>query len=169
MQKPSGSRPPPKRSGVRSSALLPGELPAVRTREAPLVLVVDDLRDNREMYVEYLEFSGFEVISATDGREAISMALAHKPDVIIMDMSLPEMDGWEATEVLRASPETRTTLIIAVSGHAETQFRRRAMTVGCDLFVAKPCLPQDLVTHVRDQLGKRAARSPARVRRGKKG
>jgi CheY-like chemotaxis protein len=149
--------------------LLPGELPAVRARDTALVLVVDDLRDNREMYVEYLEFSGFDVISASNGRDAISMALAHKPDVVIMDMSLPEMDGWEATEVLRASPETREMLIIAVSGHAETQFRRRAMTAGCDMFVAKPCLPQDLVTHVRDQLARRFAGSPARTRRGKKG
>lgn len=167
MQKP--SRPPPKRSGVRSSGLLPGELLAVRARETPLVLVVDDLRDNREMYVEYLEFSGFDVVSATNGREAISMALAHKPDVIIMDMSLPEMDGWEATEVLRASPETKDMLIIAVSGHAETQFQRRAITAGCDMFVAKPCLPQDLVTHVREQLARRSMGSRARVRRGKKG
>lgn len=158
------SRPPPKKSGVQA---------AVRVRSTPLLLVVDDLRDNREMYVEYLEYSGFDVISATNGREAVKLAIANLPDVVIMDMSLPGMDGWEATEVLRATPATKELVIIAVSGHAETQFERRAMTVGCDKFVAKPCLPQDLVSHVREQLALRAgaagAGSRARVRRGKKG
>lgn len=143
---------------------------AVRVRATPLVLVVDDLRDNREMYVEYLEYSGFEVISATNGREAVKLAIANLPDVVIMDMSLPGMDGWEATAVLRATPATKELVIIAVSGHAETQFERRAMTVGCDKFVSKPCLPQDLVSHVREQLAQREpAGSRARLRRGKKG
>lgn len=156
------SRPPPKKSGVQA---------AVRVRATPLLLVVDDLRDNREMYVEYLEYSGFDVISATNGHEAVALAIAHRPDVLIMDMSLPGMDGWEATALLRATPATKDLLIIAVSGHVETQFERRAMTVGCDKFVAKPCLPQDLVGHVREQLALRgaAAGSRTRARRGKKG
>jgi two-component system, cell cycle response regulator DivK len=164
--RPPSRRPPPKRSGVRSSALLPGELPAFRPGAKVLVLVVDDLRDNREMYVEYLEFQGFDVISAGDGREAVDKAIAHLPDVVIMDMSLPVMDGWEATRILRATASTRELVVIAVSGHAETQFRRRAIGSGCDLFVAKPCLPQDLVVHIREQL---ALRSRPRTMRGKKG
>ncbi len=126
------------------------------------MLVVDDLRDNREMYVEYLDFQGFAVIAAKNGREAIDLATARRPDVVIMDMSLPEIDGWEATRVLRAAPETRGALIIALSGHTETESRRRAIRNGCDLFVAKPCLPQELLAHVREQLALRARRTRAR-------
>lgn len=132
----------------------------------PRVLVVDDLRDNREMYVEYLEFAGFDVLSATNGREAVASAIAHGPHVVVMDMSLPDVDGWRATELLRATPATKDVLVIALSGHVEPKYRRRAMAVGCDLFVAKPCLPQDLVAHLREQLARRSSRPLDR--RGKK-
>lgn len=147
---------------MRSSALLPGELVAVRPGGAPArVLVVDDLRDNREMYVEYLEFHGYVVLSATDGRQAVEIARTQRPDLIVMDMSLPELNGWEATRILRESPETRDIIIIALSGHADAPARKRAMRSGCDMFVAKPCLPQDLLAHVRAQLLDRS-RPPAR-------
>ena len=70
--------------------------------QGPLVLVVDDFQDNREMYAEYLAFSGFRVIQAANGKEALDQAFANRPDIIIMDLSLPVMDGWEATRRLKA-------------------------------------------------------------------
>ena len=76
--------------------------------DKPLVLVVDDFQDNREMYCEYLAFAGFRVIEAANGQEAVDQAFEKLPDVIIMDLSLPVMDGWEATRLLKRDERTRT-------------------------------------------------------------
>src|SRR5580765_3622396 len=84
----------------------------------PLILIVEDFDDAREMYRDYLEFSGFRAETARDGREAIDKARALQPDLILMDLSLPGIDGWEATRMLKASPETRQIIIIALSAHA---------------------------------------------------
>ncbi|HLM46046.1 MAG TPA: response regulator, partial [Myxococcaceae bacterium] len=80
--------------------------PAARNDTAPLVLIVDDYQDAREMYAEYLEFSGFRVAEARNGAEAVEKAFALRPSVILMDLSLPVMDGWEATRRLKADART---------------------------------------------------------------
>jgi CheY-like chemotaxis protein len=119
---------------------------------APLVLVVDDFQDNREMYAEYLEFSGYRVQVATNGQEALDRAFVEAPDLIVMDLSLPVLDGWEATRRLKADPRTRTVPVIALTGHALAGHSQGAKDAGCDGFLAKPCLPQALAEKVRQVL-----------------
>ena len=119
----------------------------------PLILVVDDYQDAREMYAEYLQFSGFRVAEARNGNEAVEQALALKPDLILMDLSLPGMDGWEATRRLKADETTRHIPIVALTGHALAGASEGAKKAGCDSFVTKPCLPDDLVVEVRRMLG----------------
>jgi two-component system cell cycle response regulator DivK len=118
----------------------------------PLVLVVDDFADNREMYSEYLAFSGYEVIEARNGKEAIDAAQDRLPDIIIMDLSLPVMDGWEATRRLKASDRTRDIPVVALTGHALAGHSKGAKEAGCDSFLAKPCLPDQLVAEIRRML-----------------
>jgi CheY-like chemotaxis protein len=113
-----------------------------------LILVVEDFDDAREMYRDYLEFSGFRVETARDGREAIEKARALDPDLILMDLSLPGIDGWEATRLLKGDPATSHLLIVALSAHALAAEGDRARDAGCDGFIAKPCLPPDLVNEI---------------------
>ena len=120
---------------------------------SPLILVVDDYQDAREMYAEYLQFSGFRVAEARNGNEAVEQALALKPDLILMDLSLPGMDGWEATRRLKADDTTKHIPIVALTGHALAGASEGAKKAGCDSFVTKPCLPDDLVVEVRRMLG----------------
>ena len=119
----------------------------------PLILVVDDYQDAREMYAEYLQFSGFRVAEARNGNEAVEQAFALKPDLILMDLSLPGMDGWEATRRLKADERTSHIPIVALTGHALAGASEGAKKAGCDSFVTKPCLPDDLVVEVRRMLG----------------
>ena len=120
--------------------------------QQPLVLVVDDFQDNREMYAEYLVFSGFRVIQAANGKEALDQAFANRPDIIIMDLSLPVMDGWEATRRLKADRRTHEIPVVALTGHAMQGHSKGAIDAGCDSFVAKPCLPDQLVAEIRKML-----------------
>lgn len=120
---------------------------------APLILVVDDYQDAREMYAEYLQFSGFRVVEARNGNEALDQAFALKPDLILMDLSLPGMDGWEVTRRLKADATTKHIPIVALTGHALAGASEGARRAGCDSFVTKPCLPDDLVVEVRRLLG----------------
>ncbi len=120
------------------------------TRElAPLILVVDDYADAREMYVEYLQFSGFRVAEAANGHEAVERATTLRPDLILMDLSLPGMDGWEATRRLKSDPRTEGIPVVALTGHALEGAADTARRAGCDAFIVKPCLPDDLVIEVR--------------------
>ena len=121
-------------------------------QQSPLILVVDDYQDAREMYAEYLQFSGFRVAEARNGNEAVEQAFALKPDLILMDLSLPGMDGWEATRRLKADDSTRHIPIVALTGHALAGASDGAKKAGCDSFVTKPCLPDDLVVEVRRML-----------------
>ena len=118
----------------------------------PLILVVEDFDDAREMYRDYLEFSGFRVETARDGREAIEKTRELQPDLVLMDLSLPGIDGWEATRLLKSEPDTSHILIIALSAHALVAEGERARAAGCDGFIAKPCLPPDLVHEVSKYL-----------------
>jgi two-component system, cell cycle response regulator DivK len=131
--------------------LQPGRDHASEARKA-LVLVVDDFADNREMYSEYLSFSGYDVIEAKNGMEAIAAAQDKLPDIIVMDLSLPVMDGWEATRRLKADERTRQIPVVALTGHALAGHSRIAREAGCDSFLAKPCLPDQLVAEIRRML-----------------
>jgi len=117
--------------------------------ERPRVLLVDDYPDAREMYTEYLEFSGFEVVEAENGMEALQRAVDAAPDIILMDLSLPVMDGWEATRRLKADKRTASIPVVALTGHALAGISEGAKRAGCDAFVTKPCLPEDLVKEIR--------------------
>ena len=102
------------------------------------ILVVDDSPDGREMLAEYLAFRGFHVTTAANGEEAIDIARRVHPDVTLMDLSLPGIDGWEATRRLKADPLTKHTIVVAVSGHAFSPERMLARDAGCDGFIVKP-------------------------------
>ena len=121
-------------------------------QNAPLILVVDDYQDAREMYAEYLQYSGFRVAEARNGNEAVTQAFELKPALILMDLSLPGMDGWEATRVLKADERTKHIPVVALTGHALAGASEGARKAGCDSFVTKPCLPDDLVVEVRRML-----------------
>ena len=120
--------------------------------QQPLVLVVDDFQDNREMYAEFLSYQGFRVIQAANGLEALDQAFTNHPDIIIMDLSLPVMDGWEATRRLKADQRTNAIPVVALTGHAMQGHSKGAIEAGCDSFVAKPCLPDQLVAEIRKML-----------------
>jgi len=111
----------------------------------PVILLVEDFADAREMYSEYLQFAGFEVYTAADGFDAIAKAQEHLPDLILMDLSLPRLDGWEATRRLKSDPATAHIIIVALSAHVLSVDGERAQEAGCDGFIAKPCLPAELV------------------------
>jgi two-component system, cell cycle response regulator DivK len=130
----------------------------------PLVLVVDDYQDAREMYAEYLEFSGFTVVEATNGAEAIAKATELVPDVILMDLSLPVMDGWEATRRLKSDDRTKAIPVVALTGHALAGHSEGAKKAGCDAFVTKPCLPDALVVEVRRMLEQTQTKKPSKSR-----
>ena len=117
--------------------------------QRPRVLLVDDYPDAREMYSEYLEFSGFDVVEAGNGMEALQRAVDTAPDIILMDLSLPVMDGWEATRRLKADQRTKAIPVVALTGHALAGISEGAKQAGCDAFVTKPCLPEDLVREIR--------------------
>jgi len=131
----------------------------------PVVLLVDDYPDAREMYAEYLEFSGFEIVQAGNGVEAIERAHDSHPDVVLMDLSLPVMDGWEATRRLKADDETKDIPVLALTGHALSGVSNDAKKAGCDGFITKPCLPEDLVTEIKKVLGgSRSAQQHAKAK-----
>lgn len=118
-----------------------------RQNGAFTVLIADDDRDTRAMYGTYLLGQGCAVYVASNGERAVRKALEVRPDVIVMDLAMPKLDGWSAIARLRASDATRTTPIIALSAVATA--RGSAHAAGCDAFIAKPCLPEMLWWHVR--------------------
>lgn len=138
------------------------------TRQAPLVLVVDDFEDTRRIYSEYLEFAGFRVEGATDGEEAVAKALELAPDFVVMDLAMPNLDGWEATKKLRSDPRTKDVYVLAVTGFSGDDEREKALNVGCDGMLTKPILPAELVRHIVGQLAKpiRGPRSQPRLEIG---
>jgi CheY-like chemotaxis protein len=125
---------------------------------APPIVVVDDDRDAREMLSEYLAFCGFAVHQAQDGREAIDVAERVRPAVMLLDLMMPRMDGWEATRRLKTGAGTREITIVAVSACTHPGDQERARRVGCDEFVCKPVDLESLAQLVnrllaRNQLG----------------
>ncbi len=104
----------------------------------PKILVVEDNEMNRDMLIRRLARKGFESEMAVDGQAAIEMARSARPDLILMDMSLPVLDGWEATRQIKASEETKAIPIIALTAHAMPGDRQRALDAGCDDYDTKP-------------------------------
>jgi two-component system cell cycle response regulator DivK len=129
------------------------------TREQPLVLVVEDYQDAREMYAAYLQFSGFQVAEAANGIEAVEKTQELLPDIVLMDLALPRMDGWEATRRLKNDPRTHHIPIVALTGHALEGHAEGAREAGCDAFVTKPCLPDALVAEINRLLDRRTAKT----------
>ncbi len=104
----------------------------------PKILLVEDNEMNRDMLARRLERRGYQVISAVDGRAGVAMGQSESPDLILMDMSLPVLDGWEATRLLKASSRTRSIPIIALTAHAMSGDRDKALDAGCDDYDTKP-------------------------------
>jgi two-component system cell cycle response regulator DivK len=131
--------------------------PEVVTQEventSALVLLVDDSADAREMYGQYLRFAGFRVVTANNGEEGLSAAHNEWPAVIVMDLAMPKMDGWEAIRRLRADPLTSEIPIVALSAYAFGNAPQRAREAGADLCLSKPCLPPQVARVVRAMVG----------------
>ena len=118
----------PKR-GPESDGASPA--PARSEGAPPLVLIVDDYDDNREMYSSYLEFAGLRVAEAINGKEALSKTTELMPDLIVMDLSLPGIDGWQATRSIKEDPRTRHILVLVLTGHALEGASDGAKAAGC--------------------------------------
>ena len=104
----------------------------------PTILLVEDNEMNRDMLSRRLERHGYRVVVAVDGQSGVEMALSEAPDLVLMDMSLPVLDGWEATRRLKAAPATRHVPVIALTAHAMSGDRERALEAGCDDYDTKP-------------------------------
>ena len=107
------------------------------------ILIVEDVELNTELLVQLLE-DEYELVTAVDGQEGVDMSREHKPDLILMDMSLPIMDGYEATRIIKANPELSNIIIIGLSAHAMSGDREKAIKAGCDDYLTKP-LNDDLM------------------------
>ena len=125
------------------------------------LLLVEDNEDNRIIYSTVLRHTGYEVVEATDGVQAVDLARRIAPDLILMDISIPEIDGWEATKILRQDPKTRDIPIIALTAHALADDRERATAVGFSSYLAKPIEPRAVVAEVRRWIGGGAGAPPA--------
>ncbi len=139
-------RQPASRTRLRAHAIVRDPEPR------PLVLVVDDCEDNRALYAECLGHAGYGVMEAENGLEAVEKAREARPDIVVMDLSLPVLDGWEATRRLKEDPSTREILVVMLTGYALAAHVQLAKEAGFDGFLAKPCLSKDLLDKVQSML-----------------
>lgn len=114
---------------------------------------------NRDMLSRRLQRRGYEVVIAVDGQQGVAMAQSDSPDLILMDMSLPLMDGWEATRALKAAPETRDIPVIALTAHAMSTDRDKALKAGCDDYDTKPIELSRLLGKIEVLLGRESKRA----------
>ena len=119
------------------------------------ILYVEDNEDNVFMLKNRLARAGHTVIIATDGAQGVAMALSERPDMILMDLSLPVLDGWQATRQIKATPDTKHIPVIALTAHAMTGDREKALSAGCDDFDTKPVELPRLLAKIKE-LGERA-------------
>jgi two-component system, cell cycle response regulator DivK len=117
-----------------------------------LILAVEDQEDNMQILRDLLTSAGYEIIEAENGEQALSAAAKRRPDLILMDIQLPIMDGYEATRRIKADPALRTIPIIAVTSHALSGGEEKARSAGCDDFVPKPYSPRQLLVKIRQHL-----------------
>lgn len=125
------------------------------TDTAPLVVVADDFGDTRDIVNEILTFGGFRVAEAATGPEALARVTELRPALVLMDLSLPGLDGWEVTRRLRQDPRTKDIWIIALTAHARDEELNRARQAGCDDVITKPCEPHDILDKVRALVAQR--------------
>jgi two-component system, cell cycle response regulator DivK len=116
------------------------------------ILVVEDTEDNRQIMRDLLSNAGYELVEAVTGEDGVAAAARERPDLILMDIQLPVMDGYEATRRIKADPATRGIPIIAVTSYALSGDEDKARTAGCDGYVAKPFSPRQLLAKVREYL-----------------
>jgi CheY-like chemotaxis protein len=131
-----------------------GRRPRERRRQRS-VLVVDDLADQRELYAGFLRYLGYRVVLAASGVEAIAKAVEARPDIVIMDLAMPGLDGFEATRVLKAISVTKRIPVVALTAHAEHLPFEWATLAGCDAYLRKPLLPGDLAAEIDRLLDRR--------------
>ena len=120
------------------------------------ILLVEDDEDNRAIYRTVLEHSGFNVVMAADGLEALRLAVETRPALVLMDITIPLLDGWEVTRRLKADPATRALLVVALTAHAMVGDREKADAIGFDGYVSKPVEPKRVVEEIRRLLGEPA-------------
>ena len=138
---PSEPRRSPARGSKQPSAAAPGA-----------ILLVEDNEDNRAVYTTILRYYGFEVIEAPSAEEGIEVARQVLPALILMDIGLPGIDGWEATRRLKSDPATAHIPIVALTAHALAEHRAMSFAAGCDGYLAKPIEPRDVLAEVRRYL-----------------
>ena len=120
----------------------------------PRILVVEDDLTNMEIIVRFLKIQKFTVVTATNGPEGVAKALAEKPDLILMDMSLPVLDGWEATRRVKSDPATQAIPVIALTAHAMAEDKEKCLAAGCDDFDTKPVVLPRLLAKIQALLAK---------------
>ncbi len=123
--------------------------------DQPLILIAEDDLDNREGYAEFLTYLGYAVVQASNGQDAIVSTRELRPDVLLLDLALPVVDGWEVARTVKSDPQLRSTLIIALSACVFPGDVLRATEAGCDLFLDKPCYPQRVADEIRRLLESR--------------
>lgn len=114
--------------------------------------MAEDFSDARELYEVYLTRQGFEVVAVANGEDALARAQELQPDLVLMDMSLPVVDGYSATEALKNDARTRDIPVVALTGHVMEKHLAEARDAGCDTVVPKPCLPSELAAKIRSML-----------------
>jgi two-component system cell cycle response regulator DivK len=112
------------------------------------ILVADDDFDNRTIVLEVLSAAGYDVVLAVNGQEALEQTILLKPEVLILDLSMPKMNGWEVARRVREMPELSGTVIVAFTAHALVGDELKAKAAGCDDYLSKPCLPKEVVKKV---------------------
>lgn len=138
---------------VPGDSIDPAELGEHPTPDAPAtILLVEDNEDNRTVYTTILRHYGFHVIEAPSGEDGIAIAPVVQPGLILMDIGLPGIDGWEATRRLKADARTRHIPIVALTAHAMAEHRAQSYAAGCDGYLAKPIEPRDVLAEVRRYL-----------------
>jgi CheY-like chemotaxis protein len=118
------------------------------------ILLVEDNEDNRIIYATALRYAGYEVLEAITGTEGVHQARTQRPDLVLMDISVPELDGWEATAILKADPSTKHIPVIAVTAHALPGDEERSLEAGCDGYLAKPIPPAALIAEIDRRFGR---------------
>jgi two-component system, cell cycle response regulator DivK len=122
---------------------------SVTSERKPMVLVVEDLVDSRELYAQYLTYAGFSVVTAINGHEAIRLAQLLRPDIILMDIRLPGMDGLEATADVKRQPGLSHIPVVAITADPSEEMEERCRMAGCAAFIGKPALPDDVARQLR--------------------
>ncbi len=117
------------------------------------ILVVEDTEDNRQILRDLLGMAGYDMVEAHDGAQGVAMAAEHKPDLILMDIQMPVMDGYEATRRIKANPELKAIPIVAVTSYALSGDEQKTRDAGCDAYIAKPYSPRQMLAKVREILG----------------